>query len=253
LRSGEIVFTLELGGSARGLEPKELVGVGEASLSRFLSKDFLSGVMFIAFGLVALWFGRHLALGTSVRMGPGYVPHMLADIMMILGSAISLVPLYGNASKREKETIWAPVGGAMLALVLAVRYVLPVPAGLAQLQTDWLFLVAAASVFALLLICVLITLHRGADTAAGEQIDLVEAPKWKPITMVTIGIVVFALLFETTGMFPSLVALVFISSLGGDEFKLWEVIVNIIVLTLLCIAVFKVGLQMNISVINGVW
>jgi uncharacterized protein YacL len=80
-----------------------------------------------------------------------------------------------------------------------------------------------------------------------------EAPKWKPITMVTIGIVVFALLFETTGMFPALVALILISSLGGDEFKLWEVLVNIVVLTILCVLVFKVGLSMNISIINGVW
>ncbi|MFM9577887.1 tripartite tricarboxylate transporter TctB family protein, partial [Streptomyces turgidiscabies] len=73
-------------------------------------------------------------------MGPGYVPHMLAYIMMVLGLIIAVVALYG--------------GG-----------------------------------------------------------EVVEAPKWKPITMVTIGIVVFALLFETTGMFPSLVALVLISSL----------------------------------------
>jgi putative tricarboxylic transport membrane protein len=149
-------------------------------LSRFLSKDFLSGVMFIAFGLVALWFGRHLALGTSVRMGPGYVPHMLAYIMMVLGLIIAVVALYSG----------------------------------------------------------------------GEQ---VEAPKWKPITMVTVGIVVFALLFESTGMFPALVALVFIASLGGDEFKLLEVIGNIVVLTILCVLVFKVGLSMNISIINGVW
>ena len=71
--------------------------------------------------------------------------------------------------------------------------------------------------------------------------------------MVTIGIVVFALLFETTGMFPSLIALVLIASLGGDEFKLTEVIGNIIVLTILCVGVFKIGLSMNIAVINGVW
>jgi hypothetical protein len=136
--------------------------------------------MFIAFGLGALWFGRHLQMGTTVRMGPGYVPHMLAYIMLGLGLIIAVVALYSG----------------------------------------------------------------------GEQ---VEAPKWRPITMVTIGIVVFALLFETTGMFPSLVALVLIASLGGSEFKLTEVIGNIIVLTILCILVFKVGLQMNISVINGVW
>jgi len=71
--------------------------------------------------------------------------------------------------------------------------------------------------------------------------------------MVTIGIVVFALLFETTGMFPSLVALVLIASLGGDDFKLVEVIGNIVVLTILCILVFKIGLGMNIYVLRGVW
>ena len=149
-------------------------------MNRFLSKDFLSGVMFIAFGLTALWFGRNLATGTTVRMGPGYVPHMLSYIMLVLGFIIA---------------------------VLALIY--------------------------------------GGEPA--------EAPKWKPITMVTIGIVVFALLFETTGMFPALVALILIASWGGDEFKLWEVIGNIIVLTILCILVFKVGLSMNIAIINGVW
>jgi len=149
-------------------------------LSRLLSKDFLSGVMFIAFGLTALWFGRHLQMGTTVRMGPGYVPHMLAYIMLVLGLIIAVIALFKDG-------------------------------------------------------------------------DPVEPPKWRPITMVTVGIVVFALLFETTGMFPSLVALVLIASLGGSEFKLVEVIGNIIVLTILCILVFKVGLQMNISVINGVW
>ena len=149
-------------------------------MNRFLSKDFLSGLMFIAFGLAALWFGRNLALGTSVRMGPGYVPHMLAYVLMVLGLIISAVALYAGS-------------------------------------------------------------------------EPVEAPKWRPITLVTIGIVVFALMFETTGMLPSLVALVLIASLGGDEFKLSEVIGNIVVLAILCILVFKVGLGMNISVIRGVW
>ena len=66
-------------------------------------------------------------------------------------------------------------------------------------------------------------------------------------------ILVFAALFERFGMFPALVALVLIASAGGDEFKLLEVIGNIVVLTVLCVLVFKVGLSMNISVISGVW
>ena len=150
-------------------------------MSRLLSKDFLSGVMFIAFGLTALWFGRNLQMGTTVRMGPGYVPHMLAYIMMALGGIVSVLALL---------------------------------------------------------------------TSTGER---TEAPKWKPITMVTIGIVCFALLFERAGMLPALVVLVLISSLGGEEFKLTEVLGNMVVLTILCVIVFKLGLGMNISVIQGVW
>ena len=149
-------------------------------MNRFLSKDFLSGVMFIAFGLIALYFGRNLAVGTTVRMGPGYVPHMLSYIMLVLGLIIAVIALiYGG--------------------------------------------------------------------------EITEAPKWRPITMVTIGIIAFALLLESTGMFPALVALVFIASLGSDEFKLWEVAANTVVLTILCVLVFKVGLSMNIAIIKGVW
>jgi len=59
--------------------------------------------------------------------------------------------------------------------------------------------------------------------------------------------------FERAGMLPALVVLVLISSLGGEEFKLTEVIGNMVVLTILCVIVFKLGLGMNISVIQGVW
>ncbi len=149
-------------------------------MSRLLSKDFLSGVMFIAFGLGALYFGRNLQMGTTVRMGPGYVPHMLAYIMMSLGGIITVVAL----------------------------------------------------------------------VTQGER---TEAPKWKPITMVTIGIVCFVALFERAGLLPALVALVLIASLGGEEFKLTEVLGNMVALAVLCVLVFKVGLGMNISIIAGVW
>jgi len=149
-------------------------------VSRFLSKDFLAGLMFIAFGLGALYLGRHLAPGTTVRMGPGWVPHALSYIMLVLGAIVSTIALF----------------------------------------------------------------------TGGEQ---VEAPKWRPLTLVTIGIVAFALLFESTGLIPALVALVLIASLGGDEFKIVEVVANMVVLTILCILIFKVGLEMNVSVLRGVW
>jgi hypothetical protein len=211
--------------------------------------------MFIVFGLTALYFGNHLALGTPVRMGPGYVPHKLACIMLILGGIISLVPLYETAGRPERESVWIPVAIAAVIFIPAAHYFVPdsAPPWMVAVAGDWFQLLAVAGLLALFLLCALVPIFSSARAAPGTQIDQVEAPKWKPITMVTVGIVLFALLLERTGMFPALVALVLIASLGGEEFKTVEVIGNIIVLTILSILVFKIGLGMNISVIEGVW
>ena len=149
-------------------------------MNRLLTKDFLSGLMFVVFGLGALYVGQHLAVGTPVRMGPGYVPRMLSFIMLALGVLICIVALVSGSEPVEK-------------------------------------------------------------------------PKWKPITLVTIGIVCFALLFERAGLIPALIVLVMISSLAGEEFKLIEVLGNIVVLSVLCTLVFKIGLGMNIAVVQGIW
>jgi len=149
-------------------------------VNRFVTKDFLSGLMFVAFGLAALYFGQHLAVGTPVRMGPGYVPRMLSLILLALGVLVCIVALVSGS-------------------------------------------------------------------------EPVERPKWKPITLVTLGIVCFALLFERAGLIPALIVLVMIASLAGEEFKLTEVLGNIVVLSILCTLVFKVGLGMNIAVVQGIW
>ena len=230
-------------------------------MNRFLSKDYLSGVMFIAFGVIALWFGRNLALGTSVRMGPGYVPHTLADIMMVLGTIVALIPLFANASAPEKKAIWIPTAAASVVFIVAARvYASSLGSPwIAQLSSDWLLLVSTTGVLAVLLVSALTVIMGHVHAASGVEVDKVEPPTWRPITMVTIGLIAFALLLEpssinpVTGMFPALVALVLLASLGSDEFVLWEVIANIVVLTVMCVIVFKVGLSMNISVIEGIW
>jgi len=144
------------------------------------SKDLWSGLMFAGFGVLALVMGSNLAVGTAIRMGPGYVPRMLSYILIGLGLAI-----------------------------VARSLISP-----------------------------------------GETIERL---RWKPVTMITIGVVVFALLFERAGLAPALVCLIFLAALGGQEFKLVETILACIVLTALCVVIFKLGLSMNISIIRGVW
>ena len=229
-------------------------------MSRFLSKDLLSGLMFIVFGSAALYFGQTLALGTPVRMGPGYVPRMLSFILLSLGSIVVLTTLYRQADSRERQRLWLPVG--ILSIALFVFAMLPFGRdfiansvlGKDNQQAFRTMTVPFMVSTILVLDVVLLLFLTGLLGQRGiEAEDPVEAPKWRPITLVTIGIVCFALLFERAGLLPALVVLVLISSLGGDEFKLSEVIGNMIVLAVLCTIVFKVGLGMNITVVRGIW
>ena len=229
-------------------------------MSRFLSKDLLSGLMFIAFGIGALYFGQKLALGTPVRMGPGYVPHMLSFIMLSLGSIIVLMTLFRQADRREKERYWIPV--AILIVGAFVFSMVPSgadfisskvlgPANQAAFKTMRVpFMFASLVTIAVVLMLALIAVLGRPGIKAD---DPVEPPKWRPITLVTLGIVAFALMFERTGLLPALVVLVFLASLGGEEFKLGEVLANMVVLAALCTIVFKVGLGMNITVVRGIW
>jgi hypothetical protein len=49
------------------------------------NKDFLSGLMFIAIGLGAIFIARDYPIGSALRMGPGYFPVALGGILFLMG------------------------------------------------------------------------------------------------------------------------------------------------------------------------
>ena len=107
---------------------------------RIFSKDYLAGLLFTAFGIGTLWIGVELALGTAVRMGPGYVPRMLAFILVALGGIISLQAVMARPEAPEKGD-WRPfvlVHASVLAFAFAFDFAGLIPAIIATL------LVAAA-------------------------------------------------------------------------------------------------------------
>ncbi|MBY0269917.1 MAG: tripartite tricarboxylate transporter TctB family protein [Burkholderiales bacterium] len=53
-------------------------------------ENFWSGVMFITFGLAAIFIAQDYPFGSSSRMGPGYFPTWLGIILTLLGIAISV-------------------------------------------------------------------------------------------------------------------------------------------------------------------
>jgi Tripartite tricarboxylate transporter TctB family len=76
--------------------------------------------------------------------------------------------------------------------------------------------------------------------------DPVGAIPWKPLGLITLSVVAFGMALPKLGMILSLPLLILISSLAGDEFKLKEVIVNIVVLTIGSWAIFIKGLNLVI-------
>jgi hypothetical protein len=53
-------------------------------------KDFLAGLIFVAFGIAAIVLGSAYPLGTAARMGPGYFPRILGILLIVLGGALAL-------------------------------------------------------------------------------------------------------------------------------------------------------------------
>src|SRR6266404_3308136 len=53
-------------------------------------KDFVAGLIFLAFGIAAIVLSSAYPLGTAARMGPGYFPRILGILLIVLGLALAL-------------------------------------------------------------------------------------------------------------------------------------------------------------------
>jgi putative tricarboxylic transport membrane protein len=49
------------------------------------ARDFWSGVIFLAAGLVSAGLARSYPMGTTMRMGPGYFPTVLGGLLALIG------------------------------------------------------------------------------------------------------------------------------------------------------------------------
>jgi hypothetical protein len=70
----------------------------------------------------------------------------------------------------------------------------------------------------------------------------------RPVVVVTIGLIAFALALETLGLVLSILVLTAIASLATRELKLWETLAAAVGLSLLTWAIFIVGLGLPIPV-----
>jgi hypothetical protein len=89
----------------------------------FASKDFLAGVLFLAFGLLGLWLARSLPGGAAGAMEAGYFPRLICGLLVIIGAALALISLFRESEVPERG-LWRPfffITAASLAFALLLR------------------------------------------------------------------------------------------------------------------------------------
>lgn len=94
-------------------------------MSPVANKDFLAGLIFLAFGMAAMVIAdRNFPMGTLARMGPGNFPAALGVVLALFGVFLAARGL--GWSKAEARVHWdlRPVGCIVGAMV-AFGFVLP--------------------------------------------------------------------------------------------------------------------------------
>lgn len=189
-------------------------------------KDFWASLMFIATGIFFVIASRAFPMGTAVRMGPAYFPSVLGGLLVVLGFAI-LVRAFVSKVHHSIEAFpfrWpmALVGCVLIAIAWASAKWFASMGNIASLAHWGL---SALALFVLL-------------GAFGPR----------ALYIILSGTVAFGYLLKPLGLVICTAIIVFISAWGGNEFKLREVIISIIVLSIFGVGVFVylLGLPINI-------
>src|SRR5262245_10980122 len=71
-------------------------------------KDFAAGLIYLSIGLVAIFLGRELPMGTALKMGPAYFPTVLGSLLSLLGLA-SVVRSFTQKGEPIPAFAWRPL------------------------------------------------------------------------------------------------------------------------------------------------
>jgi len=87
------------------------------------NQDTVAGLMFIAWGVAAMWIARDYPVGTALRMGPGYFPNMLAWCLIVMGAGIALkgTAIEGDALERWYFKPLLAVSASFMAFALLIE------------------------------------------------------------------------------------------------------------------------------------
>lgn len=128
------------------------------------NKDFLSGLLLLAFGTIGMYMALDYPFGSSLRMGPGYFPRVLSGIIIAFGI---FVMVRGILSNERVKGVWGVKALALITIAfiafgwimdrfgmipaLIVMFFIAARAGHEFKFTEVLILTVVMSTFAVLL------------------------------------------------------------------------------------------------------
>jgi hypothetical protein len=81
------------------------------------NRDFLAGLLFLALGMLTIFFARNYPIGITARMGPGYFPMMLGGLLCLFGLVVMLRGIRSGEPVRGSWGWW-PLGLITLSIVI---------------------------------------------------------------------------------------------------------------------------------------
>lgn len=80
-------------------------------------EDFWAGIMFLIFGILAVYISQDYPMGSAMRMGPGYFPTYLGVLLIVLGTIVSLLSLK-TEGERIRPFPWKPMFWLSLSFII---------------------------------------------------------------------------------------------------------------------------------------
>ena len=121
----------------------------------FASKDFLAGGLYMAFGLLGLWLGRSLDVGTASAMEAGYFPRLVCALLIAVGAALAGTSLL-RAGETPERGKWRPLILVTLSCLAFALLLHPLGLVLTLLVSILLACLAGGNIRPFLLLCLVL-------------------------------------------------------------------------------------------------
>jgi hypothetical protein len=190
------------------------------------TKDMVCVGLLVGFAVIGIWLNMDHTLGTARRMGPGYMPMLTFELLLILTAGVFFQALSNGPDPMVRWTA-AEIGvvvGGVVALFVAYYVTAHMP--------GWVGASWNPLGFALLAACLVPCLLKS----------------WRPLFMVSAAFTLFGLILEPLGLMVAIAATVAVSALADETQKPLGVMGCIGFLCVLCWFVFIWYLDIRVPV-----